>query len=350
MLLLTSITDLLQVVTGQAVTIDVHASWVDNAAGTITPGRTNTAISTATTTTVVGSPGASTQRNLQTLIVRNRDAAASCDVTIKHTDGTTALELFKVTLLAGYELQYLDGIGLVVFNTLGQAMGQGATGIAGAAGAIGVSLPPSSREESEDDGFPGLRMPSCFLSRAQLSADARGWSFLGTATGATTTVGPVVWLGTFRQLMIKYQIAGYNGGTPVGRLQLGAASISQTALNNSFSISEGVAAPTTGLGATAIPGLPLAVTLSAIGRSGTAMVDGASGAVKVIDVVGNNVTPAVASAPTLFRGASFFSDLGTNLPIQRAQLTVYDTLTAVAASAQTFTAGTYLSVWGRNTD
>ena len=178
----------------------------------------------------------------------------------------------------------------------------------------------------------------------------KGWTFLGTATGATTTVGPVIWAGTFKQLMIIYWIQGYNGGTPVGRIQLGAAAISTTALNNSFSISEGVTAPSTGAGATAIPGCPLAVTLSAIGRGGTIMVDGVSGGVKSLEIHGRNVTPSVASAPTLFRGASFFSDLGTNLPIQRAQLTVYDTLTATAPSAQTFTAGTYLSVWGRNTD
>lgn len=187
-------------------------------------------------------------------------------------------------------------------------------------------------------------------SRANLSADARGWSFLGSATGATTTVGPVIWTGTFSELEIKYWIAGYNGGTPVGRCLLGSAAISVTALTNSFSLSEGVTAPTTGLGATAVPGCPLAVTLSSIGRGGIIRIDGASGAVKEMLIEGRNVTPAVASAPTLFRGASFFSDLGTNLPIQRAQLSVYDTLTAVAVSAQTFTAGTYLIVRGRNQD
>lgn len=187
-------------------------------------------------------------------------------------------------------------------------------------------------------------------SRANLSADARGWQILGVATGAAVTVGPVVWTGTFSELEYKYWINGYNGGTPVGRLLQGAAAISTTALTNSFSISEGVTAPTTGAGATAIPGVPLAVTLSNIGRGGIIRVDGASGAVKELIITGRNVTPAVASIPTLFRGASFFSDLGTNLPIQRAQLTVYDTLTAVAPSAQTFTAGTYLIVRGRNQD
>jgi hypothetical protein len=113
MLLLTSTSDLIQVVTGQAVTaIDVHASWVDYASGTVTPGRTNTpSITTATTTTIVGSPGASTQRNAKTINIRNRDGSLSCDVTVKHTDGTNNLELIKITLAAGDTLEYVEGVG-----------------------------------------------------------------------------------------------------------------------------------------------------------------------------------------------------------------------------------------------
>jgi hypothetical protein len=113
MLLLTSTSDLLTVVTGQAVTaIDVHASWIDYASGTVTPGRTNTAsITTATTTTVVGSPASSTQRNVKSLHLRNRDASLSCDVTVKHTDGTNNLELIKITIAAGDSLEYVEGVG-----------------------------------------------------------------------------------------------------------------------------------------------------------------------------------------------------------------------------------------------
>ena len=119
MLLLTGTSDLIQVVTGQAVTTDVHASWVDNASGTITPGRTNTAISGATTTTVVGSPGASTQRNVQTLVVRNKHASSSVTITVQHTDGVTPVELVKLTLATGEELQYIDGSGWAVLDTNG---------------------------------------------------------------------------------------------------------------------------------------------------------------------------------------------------------------------------------------
>ena len=227
----------------------------------------------------------------------------------------------------------------------------GATGSAGSPGIQGNPGPniilPSDVEYFEQ---PYQGVPSGAVNRASLTPDARNWVFLGTATAAAVTVGPVVWLGTYKQLMIRYWIAGYSGGTPVGRLLLGAASISTTALTNSWSLSEGVTAPTTAAGVTAVPGVPMAVTLSNVGRGGIAYVDGASGSIKSIEVIGRNQTPSVATAPTLFRAASFFSDLGTNLPIQRAQLTSYDTLTAVAVSANTFTAGTYLTVWGRNND
>lgn len=102
MLLLTSTSDIIRIVTGQAVaTITVHASWVDNASGTITPGRTNTNITTATTTTIVGSPGASTQRNARNIMVTNNHASSSCQVTVQHFDGTTSTDLMGVTLLPG---------------------------------------------------------------------------------------------------------------------------------------------------------------------------------------------------------------------------------------------------------
>lgn len=102
MLLLTSTSDIIRIVTGSAVsTITVNTSWVDNASGTITPGRTNTNITTATTTTIVGSPGASTQRNVKGIYITNNNASSSCQITVQHFDGTTSTDLMGVTLLAG---------------------------------------------------------------------------------------------------------------------------------------------------------------------------------------------------------------------------------------------------------
>ena len=106
MLLLTSTSDIVRVVTGTTgADVECHASWVDNNAGTITLGRTNTAsIVTNTTTTIVGSPGASTQRNVKHLSARNNHASTSTDVTVEHFDGTTAETLYKATLLPSESL------------------------------------------------------------------------------------------------------------------------------------------------------------------------------------------------------------------------------------------------------
>lgn len=104
MILLTSTSDKIRLTTSGAVTTDVHASSVDYNGTTVTPGRQNTAITTATTTDVVGSPGTSTQRNVKSLHIRNKHATTSQTVTVIHTDGTTACELVSVTLPAGYTL------------------------------------------------------------------------------------------------------------------------------------------------------------------------------------------------------------------------------------------------------
>ena len=120
MLLLTSTSDLIQVVTGSAADVEVHASWVDNNAGTITPGRTNTAsITTATTTTVVGSPGSSIQRNVKHLNIYNNHASNSTLVTVQHTDGTNVEVLWEGTLLASESIVFDDNGWWTKYNVLG---------------------------------------------------------------------------------------------------------------------------------------------------------------------------------------------------------------------------------------
>jgi hypothetical protein len=105
---LTGTSDLVQVTTSSAADIDVQASWVDQTTTAFTPGRTNTLITSATTTTVVGSPAGSTQRAVTSMKVRNAHAATANTVTIIHTDGTNAPEVWKGELLAGEAVQY-DG-------------------------------------------------------------------------------------------------------------------------------------------------------------------------------------------------------------------------------------------------
>lgn len=101
MIILASTADLVRVVTSHAALVEVHASYIDLNGTTVTPGRLNTLITTATTVTVVASPGAATVRNLKHLNITNDHASQSCNVTVEHTDGTTAIELMAFTLLPG---------------------------------------------------------------------------------------------------------------------------------------------------------------------------------------------------------------------------------------------------------
>ncbi|MSU74672.1 hypothetical protein EXS57_02745 [Candidatus Kaiserbacteria bacterium] len=185
----------------------------------------------------------------------------------------------------------------------------------------------------------------CFENSAWTSCS--GWVFLGKATGSgVVTIGPVIWTGTFKNFYFEYVITGYSN-TTVGRILVGAASISTAAATNGNNLMSGVTLNATSVG---VPGVPLAVTLSNIARSGYGFILGDSGSFKQITISGQNGNPAVATSPTQFHASSFFSDLGTNLPLQRIQMTTYDAINNAIVSSRTFTAGSYIAIWGRNDD
>lgn len=100
MLNLASTSDLLRVVTSAAADIEVYCAWVDLNGTTVSPNRTCTAsITTATTTTVVASPAASTVRNVKHINITNNSSSVSCRVTVDITDGTNPVELISFILL-----------------------------------------------------------------------------------------------------------------------------------------------------------------------------------------------------------------------------------------------------------
>lgn len=102
--------DKLRLVTSAAASIDSVASFVDRDGATITPNSQKTAIVTATTTDVVGSPSAGV-RNVKSLIVRNKHATVSCDVTAILLDNATIYEMAKFTLRPGEGFQFIEGVG-----------------------------------------------------------------------------------------------------------------------------------------------------------------------------------------------------------------------------------------------
>ncbi len=107
MLNLASTSDKIQVVTGvAATTIEVHTSWVDLNGTTVTPGRTNSRITTAATTDIVPSPSAGTVRNVKGIYINNNSAGTNCPISVVHTDGASAIELMSFVLLPGEFLTF----------------------------------------------------------------------------------------------------------------------------------------------------------------------------------------------------------------------------------------------------
>ena len=107
---LTTTTALLQAITDQASDIEVAVDWMDKVAATEpVGGNTNTAsITTATTTTVCGSPAASTLRKIKRMSAHNNHATQSCLLRFVRTDGTTTEEVIHATLLPAETLLYTE--------------------------------------------------------------------------------------------------------------------------------------------------------------------------------------------------------------------------------------------------
>jgi len=186
-LLLTSTSDIIRIVTGSAADVDVHASWVDNASGTITPGRTNTTpITTATTTTVVGSPAASTQRNVRSLYIHNTHATVSTTVTVQHFDGTTNVDLINCTLLPDEHLELReDGSWVHRDSTLAEyTYTQPAQGNLGPTGTLAETFPRAlaTTNSAAPTASGTMFMQAIYLTAGQLVSNI-------TIISATTAAG-----------------------------------------------------------------------------------------------------------------------------------------------------------------
>lgn len=101
--------DLLKLVTDAAVLVDVHVSWVDYTVSAVTPDRTNTPISSATTTTIVASPASGAVRNVKLITAQNKSTTTPVNVTVQHFDGTNTVNIGPFALGPGAALTYAEG-------------------------------------------------------------------------------------------------------------------------------------------------------------------------------------------------------------------------------------------------
>jgi hypothetical protein len=165
MLLLTNTTHILEVATTTTAAIDVSASYVDITSTTFTPGSQDTAITTATTTTVIAAPGASTQRQVKQLTIKNKGAVSNT-ITVKKDISGTEYVVFAASLSAGDMVQYTDGNGFVVLDVAGRtkttdSTNSGNTGITSAFYKVGTAPEAAGQWYcwAKDSGNPGAWAP-----------------------------------------------------------------------------------------------------------------------------------------------------------------------------------------------
>lgn len=121
-MILSSTSDLLRITTTDATaTLDVYAAWADITTTTFTPGRTLTAAITGvvTDTTIVGSPGASTQRQIKAVSIENTHATLSQNVSLNIYDGSNSVRVYNATILAGASVVWKPETGWQPFNAAG---------------------------------------------------------------------------------------------------------------------------------------------------------------------------------------------------------------------------------------
>jgi hypothetical protein len=189
MLNLATATSVLQLVAANAVSsLLVHASWVDSsipATAPVTPGAKNpTAISTAGTFTIVGSPAVGFDRNVKFLKVTNT-SSSSCFVTIQQFDGTNTSPIYgPVNLLPGYAIEYnTDGDGFKTFDNLGRIL------VNSPAVTVGVGVAIADSVNTVPGGtvvFSNANNVSFGLLGSTMTASASGAALINVSAGTTS--------------------------------------------------------------------------------------------------------------------------------------------------------------------
>ncbi len=195
MMLLTATTELLEMVTSSTSQVEWSTSWVDMTTSAFTPGSAQGKVSTATTTTAVAAPDASTQRQVKHITVVNVGSTTN-QVTLQRDASATDYIVFRVSLLPGEAIHYTDGQGFVVFDAAGRQK-KSPSETSGYSGQIFSFFKPGTASDtigywycySKDAGFPGAWAPGTpgLAGRATdgtTAADAGCIPIRNPATGA----------------------------------------------------------------------------------------------------------------------------------------------------------------------
>lgn len=143
----------LELITSAAVSTDYAVSYADNTSTGLTPGNSAGNVATATTTTILAAPAASTQRQVKWLSVRNRDASLTQTVTLVLDVSATERHLTSaITLEAGEALTVTSEGRVIVYTASGVVKGE-ATYVCTGAGACVNNGTYTTTYVQNDGGF-----------------------------------------------------------------------------------------------------------------------------------------------------------------------------------------------------
>lgn len=157
----------LELATTTTAATDYVVSYVDATATAFTPGTSQGATSSATTTTILAAPGSSTQRAVSMVAIRNRSTTASQVVTLKLDVSGTEYHLTPSITLAPGESLRLDNEGRAeVLTAGGMPRAQPVGGYTGTGTNYSILKVGSASEAAgvrylaaKDSGLPGAWVP-----------------------------------------------------------------------------------------------------------------------------------------------------------------------------------------------
>lgn len=152
-MILKATTETIKVITSTGADVDYVVSYSD----LTTEANDSTSfgkITTATTTTILAAPAASTQRMVLTLSLVNIEASTDENVTIYIDNSGTTYRVFKGDILRGEQLLYVKGEGWKRYNVEGKLIFVGDTGASGAGSATTwATYGDADHTSADDEGY-----------------------------------------------------------------------------------------------------------------------------------------------------------------------------------------------------